>query len=648
MKYRSVYLAVGLCALLACLAWFANDLVVTQAASNSGETDLLSGELEVVAECEETDGRVLYYIKSGDEKVRVTFDKAPEQDLETGMQLTVSGTRTGKEEFVANEKSMQIAANVSEAVVSGEIKVLVYLVNFRNSPTQPYTVAGANSLMFDAANPSSVTNYYREASYGKAWVTGTTVGWYTLPMDASTAACDQNSTISSLAKQAATAAGVNINNYQKHMIVFPNMGCSYSGRGQIGGTDTWIDGSLILRTTAHELGHNLGLYHSQAMSCSSIISGTCTTYEYGHNSDMIGQTSITGHFHPYQKEKLGWLNASGVPPIQLVSGAGTYTVSGLSVQDNNPKALKVLASGTTYYYVEFRRPVGFDSFVSNNSDTMNGVLITRDSSASENYLLDMVPSTASWSDAALKVGQSFTDPNINMTITVASVSSAGAVLNVTYGSSPCTTSAPTVSADPATMQWLVPGAVMSYKVTVRNNNSTNCSASTFTVGATVPAGWSSSSTQVDVASGGSTSAFVTVSPSVSSPTGYYSVNIVASNGSFAASTPRDLSVFSTLGVSAEPGRAVYSSGSTVTLSSAVSANGTPVSGVVVTFAISKPGAGRVRPSTVVVTAVTGADGRAVYSYRMSRKQDPAGTYSVTATSSFGGASGSGQTSFEVR
>lgn len=612
--------------------------------------DTLKGELEVVAECEEHDGRIHRSLKRGDDRTSLHFADEPSDDLLTGAEVNTMGVLIG-DRMVLEADGMTSASTktsgetTASAAATGEIKVLVFLINFQNDTRTPYTTAQANNLMFNPANASSVTNYYREASYGQAWVTGDTVGWFTLPMDASTAACDQNSQIATLGRNAATAAGININNYQKHMFVFPNMGCSYSGRGQVGGRDTWIDGSLILRTTAHELGHNLGLYHSKAKSCSNIVDGTCATTEYGHNSDMVGQTGVTGHYHPYQKERLGWLAAgSGVVTVQ---GAGTYTISGLSVQDNNPKALRIQQNSSTYYYVEFRRPVGFDSFVSSNNNTMNGVLITQNSSSSSNFLLDMVPSTAGWSDAALKVGQSFTDPGTNMTITVSSVSSSGAVVNVSYGSVPCVAAAPTVSADPSAMQWLAPGSSMNYTVTVTNNNSGNCPANTFTVGAAVPAGWTSTSVQVSAASGSSASGIVRVTAPLSTAGGLYSVTLSAANSSHSVSVQRVLSVLSSLSVAASTDQPVYSSGGTVTLFASVSANGSAVAGSTVTFTITKPSSGR-KTSTVSATALTGADGRATYSYRLNRKQDPAGSYLVRASSSTNGVSGIGTASFEVR
>ena len=660
MKNKVLSVALAILVFSLCLAWSGFNVsgVTAEAAVRSAadlqKGEVIEGELDVIAECEETDGRTLYFVNTGKERLSVNFKSAPKEDLRTGMHVSISGSRGSGAEFVADEKPVGIRSGEAEAssLVAGEIKVLVFLVNFQNNPEQPYTAAQVNDLMFNEANGASVTRYYRESSYGQAWVTGDTVGWYTLPMDASTTACDQNSTIATLARNAATAAGINVSNYQKHMFIFPNMGCSYSGRGLIGGRDSWIDGSLILRTTAHELGHTLGLYHSKAMNCSSVISGTCTTTEYGHNADIIGQTGVTGHFHPYQKERLGWLNTAQTPAIITANGAGTYTISGLSVQDNNPKALKILKSGSAYYYVEFRRPSGFDSFVSSNSATMNGVLITQDSSDAENYMLDMVPSTTSWSDSALTVGRSFTDPTTNMTLTVVSVSSNGATVDITYGSSPCVMSAPTVSANPAATQWMMPGSTVSYTMTVTNNNTSNCSMNSFNIGASVPAGWNwvSASPTMNVAPGNSASAVVQLTAPSGTGAGAYSAALSAANSqssAYMAVVNRDLAVYSSLDVSLVPSNPIYAVGATVVLTANVSANGAPVSGASVTFTITRPRTAR-RASAITGTAVTSANGTAVFSYRTNKKQDPIGIYSAAASVSSGGVTGSGATTFQVR
>src|SRR5215475_2599432 len=54
----------------------------------------------------------------------------------------------------------------------------------------------------------------------------------------------------------------------------------------------WINGSLQLRVVAHEMGHNLGLYHSHSMSCgSAVIGNPCTSSDYGDSFDTMGSSS---------------------------------------------------------------------------------------------------------------------------------------------------------------------------------------------------------------------------------------------------------------------------------------------------------------------------------------------------------------------
>ena len=77
-----------------------------------------------------------------------------------------------------------------------------------------------------------------------------------------------------------------------------------------------------------------------------------------------------------------------------------------------------------------RQPFGFDNFASTAS-VVNGVLINRAPatySSSRPELIDMVPSTTSFTDAALGVGKTFDDGKVRITVT--SVSSTGASVTV--------------------------------------------------------------------------------------------------------------------------------------------------------------------------------------------------------------------------
>jgi hypothetical protein len=93
----------------------------------------------------------------------------------------------------------------------------------------------------------------------------------------------------------------------------------------------------------------------------------------------------------------------------------------------------------TWYYVEYRQAIGFDSFLSGNSNVTNGVVVHTGSESSGNsgYLLDMTPESGSsiyddWQDPALVVGQSFSDPDSGVTITPLSVSSMSATVSVRF------------------------------------------------------------------------------------------------------------------------------------------------------------------------------------------------------------------------
>jgi hypothetical protein len=88
-----------------------------------------------------------------------------------------------------------------------------------------------------------------------------------------------------------------------------------------------------------------------------------------------------------------------------------------------------------YYYVEYRRPLGFDAKVSGNANIANGVLmhLASPSNSNSSYLLDMTPGTTSWSEPALVAGQSYYDASTGLTLMPAWVSGTDAGVNISFG-----------------------------------------------------------------------------------------------------------------------------------------------------------------------------------------------------------------------
>ena len=326
------------------------------------------------------------------------------------------------------------------AAATGTKRIAVLLVNFTNNTAQPWTTAAVRGVVFD--NPGSVAAYYQDASVGQLTLSGDVYGWLTIPDD--NAGCDYSGW-GGLARTAATNAGVNLSNYTNVVYAWPTASsCAWAGLAYLPGRDSFINGSMSLRVVGHELGHNFGVHHASTLNCTSAgtrvtLGGTCTANEYGDPFTIMGSAS-TYHHNNWHRAQFGWMS------MQTVSSSGTYTLAPAeSSSTAESRLLRVARGDGTYLNLEFRQPGGAFETFSSSSALANGISVRiapETSTLVQSKLLDFTPGTATFLDAPLGVGSSFTDQVANVTISTIAVSPLGASVSIQFGTPPGDTTPP--------------------------------------------------------------------------------------------------------------------------------------------------------------------------------------------------------------
>lgn len=424
-------------------------------------------------------------------RLALTEDEA--YSLTPEEKVTISGMDIGQDVVIPTG---EIVENDGEGRVLGAAvtkKVAIIPFNFQNDTRQPLTVDQIRARIF--TDTSSMNAFYKEMSYGQMAIQGRdrtdgdVYDWVTIPVNGGD--CAYNNWVS-LANKALANKGVSLTGYTNLQYIFPGAasGCGWSGLAYMPGSISWVRVEAVgAGISGHEFGHNVGFHHASSYGCAvgTNTTGTCTPSEYGDGNDVMGSGSAR-HTNNYNKARF-WLDPA---QVTTVSQSGTFTLEPTETVGTGVKLLRIkrpFAVGTSlitdgYYHLEFRTPIGFDSYLGTSAQA-NSVFIrlVRDyttGGASKTYSVATVP-----------VGQTFTDAEAGITVKTLSASASGATVEIGMTVAPCTRSNPTISISP-TGQWGSAGGSLTYTATVLDNDSSSCGLSTFTVTPTLPAGFTQS------------------------------------------------------------------------------------------------------------------------------------------------------------
>jgi hypothetical protein len=312
----------------------------------------------------------------------------------------------------------------------GTRSILVMRVEFPNRVGEVVPTESASP------NLDQVANFLHAASYGDLTI-GTKTFTPVLRVPQNSQFYRDSGTgdtrLLSDARAAARAAGFSPASFDFEVVAFVDIGLPWSGQGYVGFSGAWVQGpSFFPGTAAHELGHNMGVWHANSWDGNASPTDPNGFHdEYGNIFDVMGVTSAfpNNHYSANFKRLFGWLTGNF---IHTVTNTGTYRiyaqdqnarVSGRQYGIRIPVGL-IAASEVQDYWIDYRQLQ-----TATQPATADGAIVqwgNEMGTASASRLLDSHPETTTMADAPVRVGGSLADLDNGITITTLAQSGSGA------------------------------------------------------------------------------------------------------------------------------------------------------------------------------------------------------------------------------
>ena len=288
----------------------------------------------------------------------------------------------------SSETSLTVVSEHSPYETVGDQRTLVLLVDFQNSRPEterPYTKEQAQEKFFHGEH----AKFFEEQSYGRMRFVGDVLEWVRMPYEYFGSGC--YSINGDEIENIVNSQGYSLADHDRILVLTSGIwgGCSYLGKTFVPSTGgnplsiafanhptVWGSGDVLhqteVATIAHELGHSLGLAHANALVCNVPgFNGRCAAIEYGNAYDVMGRGGQGLHFNAGFKKQLGWILSS---EILNITSSGSYSLGSLETLGGY-KFATIKNPGKRTYFIENRRPVGFDSIMGIDNPVQNGLLV---------------------------------------------------------------------------------------------------------------------------------------------------------------------------------------------------------------------------------------------------------------------------------